>query len=312
MVRRKEMDRNVKKINNRIKGCTSDKIFDTVNTIILSIIFIIMAYPILIVISSSISSSQALLSGKVWLLPVDISFEGYKVVIKNKDVMTGIGNSVFYTFFGTVINMAVTILAAYPLSRKDFRPKTFVNLMFAFTMWFSGGLIPTYILVRDLGMYNTRLAMLIPTALNIWNMILIRTYFQSSIPESIFESARLDGCDDFKYLTQIAIPISLPVIAVVTLYYTVANWNSFFNAYLYLQRADLKPLQVVLRDILLMSQTEELTGAAENAAASAKMKSLNEVLKYSLVVVSSIPMTVLYAVTQKYFTKGIMVGSVKG
>lgn len=312
MVRRKAMNRKVKKADNRIKGCMSDKIFDMVNVTILGIILLVTAYPILIVISSSISSSQALLSGKVWLLPVDISFAGYEVVVKNKDVLTGIGNSVFYTVFGTAINMVITILAAYPLSRKDFRPKTFINLMFAFTMWFSGGLIPTYILVRDLGMYNTRLAMLIPTAMNVWNMILIRTYFQSNIPESIFESARLDGCDDFRYLTQVAIPISLPVIAVVTLYYTVSNWNSFFNAYLYLQRADLKPLQVVLRDILLMSQTEDLTAAVEDAAANAKLKSLNEVLKYSLVVVSSIPMTFLYLVTQKYFTKGIMVGSVKG
>lgn len=306
------MSRNIKKRNNRIKGCLSDKIFDIVNAIVLGMILIIVAYPLLIAISSSISSPDALMSGKVWLFPVGVSFAGYEVVIKNKEVLTGIGNSVFYTVAGTAINMVVTILAAYPLSRKDFRPRTFVNLMFAFTMWFSGGLIPTYILVRDLGMYNTRWAMLIPSAMTIWNMILIRTYFQSSIPESLFESARLDGCDDFKYLTKIAIPISLPVIAVVTLYYTVANWNSFFNAYLYLQKAELKPLQVVLRDILLMSQMEDLAVTAENAATDAKLKSLNEVLKYSLVVVSSLPMALLYLATQKYFTKGIMVGSVKG
>ena len=306
------MSRNIKKRNNRIKGCLSDKIFDIVNAIVLGIILIIVAYPLLIAISSSISSPDALMSGKVWLFPVGVSFAGYEVVVKNKEVLTGIGNSVFYTVAGTAINMLVTILAAYPLSRKDFRPRTFVNLMFAFTMWFSGGLIPTYILVRDLGMYNTRWAMLIPSAMTIWNMILIRTYFQSSIPESLFESARLDGCDDFKYLTKIAIPISLPVIAVVTLYYTVANWNSFFNAYLYLQKAELKPLQVVLRDILLMSQMEDLAVTAENAATDAKLKSLNEVLKYSLVVVSSLPMALLYVATQKYFTKGIMVGSVKG
>ena len=312
MVRRKVMSRDIKKRNNHIKECLPDRIFDIVNTVVLAMILIIMAYPLLIVISSSVSSANALMSGKVWLLPVDVTFAGYEVVIKNKEVLTGIGNSVFYTVVGTAINMVVTILAAYPLSRKDFRPKTFVNLMFAFTMWFSGGLIPTYILVKDLGLYNTRWAMLIPTAMTVWNMILIRTYFQSSIPESIFESAKLDGCDDFKYLTRIAIPISTPVIAVVTLYYTVSNWNSFFNAYLYLQKAELKPLQVVLRDILLLSQMEDLAVIAENAAEDAKQNSINEILKYSLVVVSSLPMALLYVATQKYFTKGIMVGSVKG
>lgn len=299
------------KKSNHIKGCLSDKIFDVVNAIVLGIILIVVAYPLIITISSSISSPNALMSGKVWLFPVGINFAGYEVVVKNKEVVTGITNSVIYTVFGTLINMFVTILAAYPLSRKDFRPRVFVNLMFAFTMWFSGGLIPTYILVRDLGLYNTRWAMLIPSAMTIWNMVIIRTYFQNSIPESLFESARLDGCDDIKYLTKIVIPISRPVIAVITLYYVVANWNSFFNAYLYLQKAELKPLQVVLRDILLMSQMDELA-PTENAASDAQIKSLNEVLKYSLVVVSSLPMAILYVLTQKYFTKGIMVGSVKG
>lgn len=305
------MKETIIKRSNRIKGCLSDKIFDVVNAVVLGFILIVVAYPLIIAISSSISSGEALMSGKVWFLPVDIGFDGYAVVVKNKEVVTGLTNSVFYTVTGTLINMIVTILAAYPLSRKDYRPRTFISLMFAFTMWFSGGLIPSYILVRDLGMYNTRWAMIIPGAMSVWNMVLIRTYFQSSIPESLFESARLDGCDDFKYLTKIALPISLPVIAVVTLYYTVANWNSFFNAYLYLQKAELKPLQVVLRDILLMSQMEDLV-PAEGATDNAKLQSLNEVLKYSLVVVSSLPMALLYVATQKYFTKGIMVGSVKG
>lgn len=297
--------------NNRIKNSTSDNLFDVFNTILLSLILVVIAYPLVIAISSSISSADALMSGKVWLFPVDINFAGYEVVVKNKQVVTGIWNSVVYTVSGTAINMFVTILAAYPLSRKDFRPGTFISFMFAFTMWFSGGLIPTYILVRDLGMYNTRWAMIIPNALTVWNMILVRTYFQSSIPESLFESAKLDGCDDFRYLLNIVIPISRPIIAVVALYYTVSNWNNFFNAYLYLQKPDLKPLQVVLRDILLMSQMEDIA-VVDGATESAKLKSLNEVLKYSLVIVSSLPMALLYLATQKYFTKGIMVGSVKG
>ena len=296
---------------NHIKDCFSDKVFDVVNAIVLGIILIITLYPVIITISSSFSSADALLGGKVWLFPVDVTFIGYEVVVKNKEVLTGLGNSVFYTVVGTVINMVVTVLAAYPLSRRDFRPGAVINLLFAFTMLFSGGIIPLYILVKDLGMYNTRWAMLIPGALSAWNMILVRTYFQNNIPDSLFESARLDGCDDFRYLLKIALPISTPTLAVVTLYYAVGHWNNFFNAYMYLQKPELKPLQVVLRDILLMSQMEDLA-PTDTSVAGAQMKSLNEILKYSLVVVSSVPMAVLYLCTQKYFTKGIMVGSVKG
>jgi len=299
------------KNRNKIKGCTSDKIFDVVNTTILALILIVIAYPLIIAVSSSFSSGKALSQGKVLLFPVEPHLGGYAVVVKNKQVVTGLFNSVFYTVAGTAINMFVSILAAYPLSRKDFRPRTFINMLFAFTMLFGGGIIPNYILVKDLGMFNTRWAMLIPTAMSVWNMILIRNYFQHGIPESLFESARLDGCDDLRYLLHIALPVSLPTIAVVTLYYAVGNWNAFFNAYMYLQRADLKPLQVVLRDILLMSQMDELA-TTEAAEADTKVKNLNEVLKYSLVVVSSLPMALLYVFTQKYFTKGLMVGSVKG
>ena len=226
----------------------------------------------------------------------------------------GLYNSVFYTLVGSVINIVVTVLAAYPLSRKDFRPQKFASLMFAFTMWFSGGMIPTYILVRDLGMINTRWAMLIPTLFGVWNMVIVRTYFQSSIPESLFESAKLDGCDDWKYFSKIVIPLSKPTLAVVTLYYVVGNWNSFFNANLYLQSSNLKPLPVVLRDILLLSQTNDIASEVVSSTndSTASLQELNVLLKYSLVVVSSLPMAILYVFTQKYFTKGIMVGSVKG
>lgn len=310
MVKERTMNMRIKKNKNRIKGCMSDKIFDVVNVILLCLVFLAVAYPLLITISSSFSSGEALSKGKVWFLPVDFNIEGYKVVTQNKQVVTGLLNSVFYTVVGTAINMVVTVLAAYPLSRKDFAPRTFINLMFAFTMIFSGGIIPLYILVKDLGMFNTRWAMLIPGAISAWDMVLVRTYFTNGIPDSIFESARLDGCSDFKYLLNIAIPISLPTLAVVTLYYAVAHWNNFFSAYMYLQKAELKPLQVVLRDILLMSQTEDLAPTTDSA--SNQIESLNEILKYSLVVVSSIPMAALYLCTQKYFTKGIMAGSVKG
>jgi len=299
----------LKRNRNRIKGCMSDKIFDIVNTTVLTLILIVIAYPLIIAVSSSFSSGVALLQGKVVLFPVDFHLEGYKVVTQNKQVLTGLYNSCYYTIVGTVINMVVSILAAYPLSRKDFRPRTFINLLVAFTMLFSGGIIPNYILVKDLGMYNTRWAMVIPSAMSAWNMILIRNYFQNGIPESLFESARLDGCDDWRYLLNIALPVSLPTIAVVTLYYAVGNWNAFFNGYMYLQNPQLRPLQVILRDILLMSQADDI---APTSGEEAQVPALFEVLKYSLVVVSSLPMALLYVATQKYFTKGLMVGSVKG
>ena len=287
----------------------SDKIFDVINATVLTLILIVVAYPLIIAVASSFSSGVALLQGKVVLFPVDFHLEGYKVVVKNKQVLTGLYNSCYYTIVGTVINMVVSILAAYPLSRKDFRPRTFINLMVAFTMLFSGGIIPNYILVKDLGMYNTRWAMVIPSAMSAWNMILIRNYFQNGIPESLFESARLDGCDDWRYLLNIALPVSLPTIAVVTLYYAVGNWNAFFSGYMYLQSPQLRPLQVILRDILLMSQADDI---APTSGEEAQVPALFEVLKYSLVVVSSLPMALLYVATQKYFTKGLMVGSVKG
>ena len=299
----------LKRNKNKIKGCMSDKIFDVINTIVLTLILIVVAYPLIIAVSSSFSSGVALLQGKVILFPVDFHLEGYKVVTQNKQVLTGLYNSCYYTIAGTVINMAVSILAAYPLSRKDFRPRTFINLLVAFTMLFGGGIIPQYILVKDLGMYNTRWAMLIPSAMSAWNMILIRNYFQNGIPESLFESARLDGCDDWRYLFNIALPVSLPTIAVVTLYYAVANWNAFFSGYMYLQNPQLRPLQVILRDILLMSQADDI---APISGEEAQVPALFEVLKYSLVVVSSLPMALLYVSAQKYFTKGLMVGSVKG
>lgn len=300
-----------KKNPNHIKNSKSDTIFDVFNTIFLCLLFIVLAYPMLITISSSFSSPDALVAGKVRLFPVDFTLVGYKAVLQNESVIRGLFNSIFYTVLGTTINIVTTVLAAYPLSRKDLKVQGIVSLLFAFTMWFGGGMIPAYILVKDLHLYNTRLAMIIPSMFSIWNMVIIRTYFQNSIPESIFESARLDGCDDFRYLLKIAIPISKPVIAVVILYYVVGNWNSFFNALYYLRDADLKPLSLVLREILLMHKEQDLS-SLEASVESGKVQLVNEVLKYALVIVSSIPMTVLYLFTQKYFAKGIMVGSVKG
>lgn len=294
---------------NKIKGCFADRVFDGINTSLLILILILVGYPLVIALSSSFSDPSALLSGKVWFYPVKFTFAGYEAVIKHKQVWTGTLNSAFYTIVGTAINMVVTVLAAYPLSRKDFAPRKFFSLMFAVTMWFSGGLMPLYLLVRDLGMYNTRWALLIPSAMSVWNMVIVRTYFQNSIPESLFESAKLDGCDDVRYLLSIALPISIPTLAVVTLYYGVAHWNTFQEAYIFMQKQYLQPLQIVLREILLLSQMQEVS--VDATASEANAQQMSELLKYSLVVVASVPMVILYFLVQKYFTKGIMIGSVK-
>ncbi len=292
-----------------IKETRSDKIFDIVNYVITTLILLVVAYPILVVLSSSFSDPFALMAGKVWLFPVKPTLDGYRAILQHKQVWTGVYNSVIYTVFGTVVNMIVSVLAAYPLSRKDFSIRNPISLLFAFTMWFSGGLIPTYLLIKQMGLFNTRLAMILPTAMNVWNMIIIRTYFQSSISGELLESAKLDGCDDFRYLARIALPLSKPVLAVVCLYYMVANWNVFMNAYLYLQKQELYPIQIVLREILLLGNVEEI---ATNATQENQARLMNELLKYSLVIVASLPMVLIYPFVQKYFVKGIMIGAIKG
>lgn len=272
-------------------------------------VLLITIYPIVVILSSSFSSAEALMAGKVNFLPVDFTLDGYKAVFKNKTIWGGLLNSTFYTIVGTSLNLVMTALAAYPLSRKDFALGGFVSFVFAVTMWFSGGMIPTYLLIRDLGMINTRWALIIPSALNVWNMIILRTYFQSNIAGEMLEAAKIDGCDDYRYLLTIAIPLAKPAMAVIALYYAVANWNVFTSAYIYIQKQELFPIQVVLRDILLLSQTQEISG---DVASETSAQLLSELLKYAVVVVASLPMVIIYPFVQKYFVKGIMIGGVKG
>ncbi len=292
-----------------MKETRADRVFDWINVIFATLVLFVVAYPLIVVLSSSFSDAFALMAGKVWLFPVKPTLDGYKAILQHKQVWTGVYNSVIYTVFGTAVNMVVSVLAAYPLSRKDFSLRGPISLIFAFTMWFSGGLIPTYLLIKSMGLFNSRLVMILPTAMSVWNMIIIRTYFQSNISGELLESAKLDGCDDFRYLAQIAIPLSKPVLAVVCLYYMVANWNVFMNAYLYLQKQELYPIQIVLREILLMGNVEEI---ATNATKESQARLMNELLKYSLVIVASLPMILVYPFVQKYFVKGIMIGAVKG
>ena len=286
-----------------------DKAFDVVNISFLLLVGLIVLYPIVVVVSSSFSTAEEVMTGKVKLLPVGFTLDGYKAIMQHEQVWSGLYNSFYYMIVGTVIQMVITVLAAYPLSREDLVGRKIIMKLFAFTMWFGGGLIPTYMLVKNLGMINSRWALIIPAAMSVWNMVIVRSYFESSLPKELRESAEIDGCSETRYLLQIAIPLSKPVLAVVCLYYAVGQWNIFFSAYLYITQLDLQPIQVVLRDILLMNQTKEI---AVDMEAGQKNELLAELLKYCLVIVSSLPMIILYPFVQKYFVKGIMVGAVKG
>ncbi len=296
------------KKNNSIRLTYADRSFNICNAVFLGLVTLVILYPIIIVLSSSFSSPTALMTGKVMLFPVDFTLDGYIAVFRHEQIWTGLVNSCYYTIVGTVVQLAVTILAAYPLSRADLKYGTLITKIFAFTMWFNGGLMPTYLLIKDMGMVNSRAAMIIPLAMSVWNMVIVRTYF-AGLPKELLESSQIDGCSDFKFLLKIAIPLSKPVIAVVTLYYAVANWNLFTQAYIYIQNIELQPIQVILRDILLMNSTQEIEIASEVAA---KNEMMSELLKYSLVVVASLPMIIIYPFVQKYFVKGVMIGAIKG
>ena len=295
----------------RQRDIAKDRALYAFNYLFLLLIFIIVGYPLLIVVSNSLSSPEAVTGGKVWLLPVDFSLEGYQAVFQDKSIGSGFRNSFFYMIVGTAINMVVTTLCAYPLSIKTLPGRRWFMLLFSFTMFFSGGMIPTYLLIYKLGMINTVWSMILPGAISVWNMILMRTYFMNSVPGDIREAAIIDGCSDFRYLVKILIPLSVPIMAVLVLYYAVGHWNSYFNALLYLRDTDLYPLQMVLRNILIMNNASMDMLASDPEAMSLRIKMI-DLIKYSVIVVASLPLVILYPFIQKYFVQGIMVGSLKG
>lgn len=276
----------------------------------LLLILVVILYPLIYVVSASFSSPSAVAAGKVFLLPVEPTLVGYEAVFKNAKIITGFLNSVFYLIVGTTIQVGMTMLAAYPLSRKEFYGRSVIGGIFVFTMYFSGGLVPSYLLVKNLHLLNTRAAVIIPVAMSVWNVIIARTYLQTTIPDGLFEAASLDGCSIIGFFFRIALPLSAPIIAVLVLYYGVGNWNSYFNAMMYLNSQKLYPLQLVLREILTLGKVD--TTMVTDVAALQKMQGLSTLLKYSVIVVSSLPMMAIYPLVQKHFVKGVMIGSLKG
>ena len=292
------------------KAPLGDKIFIILIYILLAAIMLVVFLPLVYIVSASFSDPQAVISNEVWFLPVRPTLRGYQAVFKNRNILTGFANSFYYMIVGTLVNIVMTVMCAYPLSRKEFTARNKVAMIFVFTMYFSGGLIPTYMLVNSLGLVNTRWSMIIPSAMSTYNMIICRTYFVNSIPDELYEAGQLDGCTPFKYLLRVVVPLSKPILAVLVLYYGVAKWNSYFDAMIYLKNQTMVPLQIVLRDILILNQVDYTM--ISDASAIAAQRGLTDLLKYSTIVVASLPVLCIYPFVQKYFVKGGMIGAVKG
>ena len=292
------------------KYTSGDKIFFTVIFIILTSFFIIVLYPCIFVLSASISSSSAVLSGKVVLWPVKFNTEGYRIVFNTPAIWTGFRNSIIYTAASVCLHIVVTMTTAYCMSRNDFPLRNLFMFFFTFTMFFSGGLIPSYLLIRRLGMINTPWALIIHGALGVYNMIIAKTFIQHNIPSEMLDAAKIDGCSDINYFLRIVIPLSQAIIAVLILFSAVGNWNAYFNAMIYLYDRNKFPLTIFLREILLATQIDPST--VDDPELQMRIAEAAAVIKYSLIVVTIIPVILIYPFVQKHFIKGIMIGSIKG
>ena len=292
-----------------IKNAKEDVVFLAFDWILLTLFLIIVLYPLLFVISASFSPGMTAMKS-LSLIPEKYSLEGYRVVFEYKRVWTGYANSLKYMVLGTIVNLFVTICAAYPLSRDDICGKDFVMGLFVFTMYFSGGLIPTYLQVRNLGLIDTIWAMVLPGAMSVYNMIVMRTYFANQIPGELNEAAELDGCGSLKFLLVIVLPLSGPILAVIGLFYGVGHWNAYFDALLYINKDAKQPLQMVLRDIMILNQTTGIM--ATDPEELLRVQERADLMKYSLIVVACLPVMILYPFVQKYFVKGVMIGAIKG
>ena len=293
-----------------IKYRNTDRLFNTIVTVVMVLWLLLILYPLIFILSSSFSSGEAVSTGRVVLWPVEPTVLGYEMVFAYKQIWVAYGNTILYTVLGSIVTTVVTILAAYPLSRKSFQGRKILMVFFAITMFFSGGLIPTYLLVSGLGLTNTRTFMIIHGCLNMTYVIIMRTFFQSSIPDELLESAKMDGISDFKYLVKIVLPLSKAVVSVIMLYSAVAHWNSYFTPLIYLTERKYQPLQIVLQEILLASNINQ--SEITDPVLLAELAGSADIIKYALIVVSVVPMIILYPFVQKFFEKGVMMGSLKG
>lgn len=293
------------------KRPSEDRIFNIVMYIIAAILIIIVLYPLIFVVSASFSDPHKVMDGEMWLYPKGFTLDAYTKVFQDGQLWNSYKNTVIYTVVGTCINIFLTTLIAYPLSRRDLPGRNLFMFIIVFTMFFQGGIIPSYLIVKNLGMLNSLWAMVIPNAIATYNVIIMRTFFQTSIPWELQEAALIDGCTNFKLFIRVILPLSKPIIAVMILFYAVGHWNAFFNALIYLQSDNLYPLQLVLREILIQNQTSYLSDAL-SAFGMAKQTLLAESMKYAIIVIASLPIIAVYPFVQRHFIKGVMIGSLKG
>lgn len=296
-----------------IRESAGDRFFNAINLFVLALILIMVLFPLIHILSASISDPDLVSTGKVTLIPRGINFEGYKKVFESKDIMTGYKNTIFYTVVGTLANLAVTLPAAYALSKKRLVGRNVVMFMMAFTMYFGGGMIPTYLLMRDLKLLDTYAVLIVSGLVSTYNLIISRTFF-AGVPADLEEAAMIDGCSTTRTFLTIVLPLSKALLGVMVLYYGVAHWNSYFSALIYITDKDKTPLQLVLREILVEQQiaSQMLESEAMNEDMRTMQMKMASLIKYSVIVVSSLPVLIIYPFLQKYFDKGVMLGSLKG
>jgi len=305
------MKERISKKQNRIRDSRADRAFYIVNRIIMILLFVLFAWPLWFVLIASFSDPNYVQAGQVLLLPKGFHLGGYELILEYKDILRGYLNSIIYTGVGTAINIVMTICAAYPLSRSDFMPRRILTVIFVFTMYFSGGLIPLYLQVRNLGLYNSPLAMIIPSAVSIFNVLILRSFFMYGVPKSLEEAALLDGANTAQMLWHVVLPLVKPTLAVLVLYYAVGHWNDYFSALIFLKDNELMPLQTVLRDVLITGKIDMASSGMMMEDVIQKLKTA-QTLKYSVIVVSTVPLMLVYPFIQRYFVKGVMLGAVKG
>ncbi|MEQ4721769.1 carbohydrate ABC transporter permease [Nonomuraea sp. B19D2] len=308
IARKNEPKEKARHRSTRVKDSGVDRLFMVCVYVLLVTFLAVVLLPLIYIVASSLSSPNAVSSGRVWLWPVDFSIRGYEVALSNPQIVTGFANSLFYTVVGTIVSVTLTIAIAYPLSRKDFFGRNVITAFIVFTMIFAGGLIPTYLVVQKLGLLDTRWALIVPGAIGVWQVIIARAYLRNSIPESLYEAAEIDGASSLRVLWSVVLPLAKPMIAVVALMYAIQQWNSYFDALLYLKSDDLYPLQLVLRNVIILNTQ---TGTLDTATMMERQQ-LADLLKYSLIVISTVPVLLIYPFVARYFTKGIMVGAIKG
>jgi len=292
-----------------VKKRGKDRVIQIVMGVLSVLILIAVLYPLYFVVIASFSDPSSVASGQVWLFPKGFTLDGYKELLKHSEIWIGYWNTILYTIVGTFVGLVVNIFAAYALSRKDLVGRRFFTLMFVFTMFFNGGLVPTFLAVKEVGLYDSFWVMVIPFSVSVYNIIVARTFFETSIPQDLNDAARIDGCGNLYYFFRIVLPLSKAILAVIGLWTAVGMWNSYFNALIYLKDSNRYPLQLILRNILITNNLQMSFGSGEAMQIALRLSNL---MRYSVIIVSTVPIMCFYPFVQKYFNKGVMIGAVKG